>query len=225
MAGCKKSRTNISSLDDRFTFIGDAVAPGNQDVLKPSLFEVEDRTTGAARNLKLWRKTGTPVDADLRGLWRHEMRQVQRVMSYAGARDVIVDILEFVEDAEYFGVLLERTGHPLSAKKLRVNRHHWLQDLAATRGRTLLWKNIRRVATALGIVHAQGLVYGKLSADVVMTEGVEEPDFQLGGFEWSLWLGADSADRSHAKLGAKGAAQRAGTYSSPGPHDCGLLGS
>jgi hypothetical protein len=212
MAG-HKPRTNVPSLDDRFTFLGDAVAPGSRAALKPALFEVEDRDTGAARSLKLWRKTGTPVDADLRGLWRHEMRQVQRVMSYAGARDVIVDILEFVEDAEFFGVLLERAGQPLSAKRLKVNRHHWLHDLAAARGRTLLWKNIRRVATALGIVHAQGLVHGKLSADVVMTEGVEEPDFQLGGFEWSLWLGADNADRSHAKLGAEGAAQLAGTYS------------
>ncbi len=134
-------------------------------------------------------------------------------MSYAGAHDVIVDVLEFVEDASYFGVLLERTGHPLSAKKRRVNRHHWLQNLTSVRARTLFWKNFRRVAIALGIVHAQGLVHGKLSADVVMTEGTDEPDFQLGGFEWSLWLGADTVDRSHAKLSVDGAAQRSGTYS------------
>jgi tRNA A-37 threonylcarbamoyl transferase component Bud32 len=214
MAGGNKTRTKIPPLDDRFTFVGDAVAPGNQGALKPALFEVEDRATGASRCLKLWRKTGTPIDDDLRGLWRHEMRQVQRVMSYAGARDVIVDILEFVEDSEFFGVLLERTGRPLSGGKLTVNRQHWLRDLTATRSRTLFWKNMRRVATALGIVHAQGLVHGKLTADVVMTEGADEPDFQLGGFEWSLWLGADSAERAHAKLGSEGAAQRSGTYSS-----------
>ena len=77
------------------------------------------------------------IDADLRELWRHELRQVQRVMSYAGAHDVIVDVLEFVEDASYFGVLLERTGHPLSAKKRRVNRHHWLQNLTSVRARML----------------------------------------------------------------------------------------
>ena len=60
------------------------------------------------------------------------------------------------------------------------------------------------MAIALGIVHAQGLVHGKLSADVVMTEGMDEPDFQLGEFEWSLWLGADTVDRSHAKLSVEG---------------------
>jgi hypothetical protein len=213
MAGVKKSRAKLPPLDDRFTFAGDAVAPGDQAALKPALYEVEDRLTGAARCLKLWRKTGTAVDDDLRGLWRHEMRQVQRVMSYAGARDVIVDVVEFVEDAEFFGVLLESAGHPLSAKKLKVKRQHWLHDLKSMRARTLLWKNFRRVATGLGIVYAQGLVHGKLSTDVIMTEGADEPDFQLGGFEWSLWLGADSPDRSHAKLGAKGSAQRAMTYS------------
>jgi hypothetical protein len=152
------------------------------------LFEVDDRTTGATRSLKLWRKTDTAVDVDLRGVWLHEMRQVQRVMSYAGAREVIVDILEFVEDSEFFGVLLERAGHPLSVKRRKVNRYHWMQTLDSARRRTLLWKNMRRVAVGPGIVHAQGLVHGKLSADVVMTEGLEEPDFQLGGFEWSLWV-------------------------------------
>lgn len=69
--------------------------------------------TGAERTLKLWRKTGTPLDEDLRQLWHHEMRQVQRIMAYAGARDVIVDVLEFVEDDENFGVVLERVGSPV----------------------------------------------------------------------------------------------------------------
>lgn len=207
-----KPRLEMPSLDTRFDFHGDALVPGDRAALKSALFEVEDRATGATRSLKLWRKTDTPADADLRGLWLHEMRQVQRVMSYAGAREVIVDILEFVEDSEFFGVILERTGHPLAVKQRRVNRNHWLQSIDTSRARTLFWKNMRRVATGLGIVHAQGLVHGNLSADVVMTEGFEEPDFQLGGFEWSLWVGADSAGHSHATVSSAAAVQRAGTY-------------
>jgi hypothetical protein len=109
------------SLEDRFEFIGDAVAPGDREALRSAMFEVEDRLSGVERCLKLWRKTGTPVDEDLRQLWLHEMRQVQRVMSYAGARDVIVDVLEFVEDDEDFGVVLERVGQPLSEKRKRVS--------------------------------------------------------------------------------------------------------
>lgn len=199
-------------LEDRFEFLGDAVAPGDRAALRSAIFEVEDTVTGAERTLKLWRKTGTPLDEDLRQLWHHEMRQVQRIMAYAGARDVIVDVLEFVEDDENFGVVLERVGSPLGELRRRGPRHHWMRNLGAPRSRALLWRNLKRVAAALGIVHAQGLVHGRLTADAIMTEGDEEPDFQLGGFEWSLWLAGDPSDASHASL-IRAAADRGGSYS------------
>jgi hypothetical protein len=213
MADGSKSKRTKSSLEDRFKFAGDAVAPGDRGALRPALFEVEDRVSGVERCLKLWRKTGTPVDEDLRQLWMHEMRQVQRVMSYAGAHEVIVDVLEFIEDDDDFGVVLERVGQPLSEKRKRVSRHHWLRNLNAPRSRVLLWRNMRRLVVALGIIHAQGLVHGRLTADVIMTEGSDEPDFQLGGFEWSLWLSADLAERSQAKLGPAASVKRAESYS------------
>jgi len=213
MASAKRSKRSKSSLEDRFVFVGDAVAPGNREALRSAMFEVEDRITGFERTLKLWRKTGTPVDEDLRQLWHHEMRQVQRIMAYAGARDVIVDVLEFVEDDENFGVLLERVGQPLAERRRRAPRPHWLRNLGAPRPRALLWRNLKRVVTALGIVHAQGLVHGRLTADVIMTEGADEPDFQLGGFEWSLWLSANLADRSHARVTPAAAVNRAESYS------------
>src|SRR5258708_7545506 len=97
-------------LADRFIFPDAAVAAGDRSALRSSIFEVEERDTGQERTLKLWRKLGGDLDKDLRELWRHEMRQVSRVMAYAGARDVIVDVLEFVEDDDEFGVLLERVG-------------------------------------------------------------------------------------------------------------------
>ena len=53
------------------------------------------------------------------------------------------------------------------------------------RPRSIFWRNIKRLVTALGIIHAQGLVHGAITAESVMTEGAEEPDFQLTGFEWS----------------------------------------
>jgi hypothetical protein len=213
MAKNSRKKEETPALEDRFVFVGDAIAPGDRSALKSALFEVEDRSTGASRCLKLWQKTGTPADEDLRRLWLHEMRQVQRVMAYVGAKDVIVDVLEFVEDADNFGVLLERTSAPLSVRRQRAGRSHWLQNLAASRPRTLFWRNIRRIATALGIVHAQGLVHGKLAADVIMTDASDEPDFQLSGFEWSLWVSADTADKSHAALSTESSAHRSMTYS------------
>lgn len=211
--GVRKTRKRKVSLDDRFDFVGDGVAAGDRNALIPTLFEVEDRASGAARTLKLWKKTGEAVDDDLRQLWLHETRQVQRVMSYSGARDVIVDVLEFVEDDEDFGVVLNRVGQPLSERRRRVPRQHWLRSLGAPRPRALFWRNLKRIVTALGIIHAQGLVHGRLSATSIMTEGADEPDFQLTGFEWSLWLTADTDDRSHARVGAAAELQRTEYYS------------
>ncbi|TNC45041.1 DNA helicase [Rubellimicrobium rubrum] len=213
----KRTKTTRSRafppLDRRFTFLGDAVAPGSRQTLRPTQFEVHDQVTGQDRNLKLWKKTGTSVDEDLRQLWRHEMRQVQRVMSYAGAHNLVVDILEFVEDEENFGVVLEHVGQPLGAKLTRSSKQHWLRNLGAARPRTLLWRNMRRLSDALGIVHAQGLVHGAVNVDNVMTEGSEEPDFQLTGFEWSLWLAADKADKVQARLGPNADSVRSERYS------------
>ena len=213
MARIDRKKRTKPSLEDRFVFIGDGVAPEDQAALRSALFEVEDRISGAEQCLKLWRKTKSPVDDDLRQLWLHEMRQVQRVMSYTGARDVIVDVLEFVEDDEYLGVVLERIGRPLSERLQRVSRQHWLRNLGAPRARVLFWRNIKQLAGALGIIHAQGLVHGRITADVIMTECADEPDFQLGGFEWSLWLSGDLSERSHAKIGPTAAVNRAESYS------------
>jgi hypothetical protein len=213
MAKSKQTKRLKVALEDRFDFIGDGVAVGDRASLGSAIFDVEEKNTGAELSLKLWRKTGKPVDEDLRQLWLHEMRQVRRVMSYAGARDVVVDVMEFVEDDREFGVLLDRVGQPLSERRKRVPRQHWLRNLGGPRPRILFWNNIKRVARALGIIHAQGLVHGRLAADVIMTEGADEPDFRLGGFEWSLWLAANAADRSHAKIGPDAAASRAESYS------------
>ncbi|MBS0546111.1 MAG: DNA helicase [Proteobacteria bacterium] len=205
--------TKAHGLEERFEFPEDALAPGNREALRPAIFEVRERSTGTERMLKLWRKTAGPLDDDLRNLWLHEMRQVQRVMAYAGARDVVVDVLEFVEDDDNFGVVLECIGQPLGVRRRRVGRQHWLRNLAGPRPRVLFWQNLRRIVAALGIIHSQGLVHGQLTTDTIMTEGSDEPDFQLGGFEWSLWLNAGTPELTQAKVGAVAAALRSESYS------------
>jgi hypothetical protein len=187
-------------LSDRFRFIDGPPAGGEQSLLEPVLVAAEELTTGLECALKLWRKTGTPIDEDLRQLWVHGFRQVDRLMAYAGAHDVIVDVMGLIEDSDYFGVMLDRSGMPLSDLRRRVPRSHWLKNLGTTRARVLLWKNIRRLVVGLEIVHAQGLVHGRLNGQAVATEGADMPDFRLGGFEWSLWVRAESAERFHARL-------------------------
>lgn len=173
-------------LRDRFRFIEDVPLAEEQALLEPVLVAVEDRTNGLECTLKLWRKTGSAVDEDLRQLWSHEFRQVDRLMAYAGAQEVIVDVLGLVEDPEFFGVILDRSGMPLSDLRQRVPRAHWIKNLVTTRARILMWRNIRRLVVGLGLVHGQGLVHGRLNAAAVATEGADTPDFRLGAFEWSL---------------------------------------
>ncbi|KAB2943510.1 MAG: DNA helicase [Hyphomicrobium sp.] len=186
-----KTSQKRRSLDARFEFDGDGVTTRSREALGHTYFEVTDRQTGEEFCLKLWRKTGSPADAELREIWRHEMRHVQRVMSHAGAHDVVVDLVEFVEDENDFGVLMQRAGHPLSDLLERCKATHWLRSLGIPAHRARLWQNVRRIAIALGVVHAQGLVHGRVSEDVIFTEGGSSPDFRLTGFEWSLWLDAE----------------------------------
>lgn len=188
MANATSAQLPAGTIEERFSFEGDDHPSVGRGKLLGTLFEVIERSTGEEYSLKLWRKTGSSSDADLREVWRYEMRHVERVMGHSGAHGVIVDIIEFVEDAHDFGVLMERAGQPLSALLKRVNRGHWLNTLSVPAHRVRLWQNIRRIVMALGIVHAQGLVHGGVNEDAVFTEGSKEPDFQLSGFEWSLWL-------------------------------------
>lgn len=113
---------------------------------------------------------------------------MQRVMDHSGAQGVVVDVVDFVEDGNDFGVLMDRAGRPLAVLQERVSASHWLRSLAIPVHRARLWRNVRRLVIGLGIVHGQGLVHGRVGEKVVFSAGSLDPDFRLGGFEWSLWL-------------------------------------
>lgn len=181
----------MRTLTDRFDFDDDAIDPGDQDLLQGTLWRVYDKDNGSAeRRLRTWRKTGTQIDHELRNLWRHEMRQVRRLMRYRDADDVIVDALEELEDDHEFALLLADRGEPLTISQVRSGRR--AQVVPNGRKRILIWQNISRVARALGILHDQAIVHGRLTPACVFTENSNEPDFCLSGFEWSVRLAADT---------------------------------
>ncbi len=203
MAKKQTAQKKRSPLRERFDYIDEDVkAPGDPSVLRAPVVAVYDRVAQIDRGLRVWRKTGAPIDADLRELWLHEMRQVRRLMASAGAPEVIVDLVELVEDDEEFGIIVEDSGQSLALMRSRAGQNHWLRNLRAGRSRALLWGNVRRLARALGLVHGQGLIHGTLSANAVMTHGALDPDFRLTGFEWSLWFAAPANVPSHPDLPA-----------------------
>ncbi|KDU96376.1 hypothetical protein GLUCORHAEAF1_02615 [Komagataeibacter rhaeticus AF1] len=195
-----KRKIGLPALEDRFEFLGAAFVTADQATLRSAVFPVLDKAIGIERALRVWKKTGTAADGDLRALWLHEQRQVRRLMATAGAAEVIVDVLEFVEDDQEFGAVLQDAGQPLSELLKRTSATHWTRNISASRCRSIMWRSMRRIAEAIGLLHAQGLIHGRIAADVVITRGAEEPDFRLTGFEWSLWFAAPTETRSKAKV-------------------------
>jgi hypothetical protein len=100
----------LPPLENRFEFLGDGMPSGQQSALSSAIFEVEERVTGTPLNLKLWRKTSTEADNDLRELWLHEMRQIQRLSAYEGARKLVIEVVDLVEDETRFGIVLRQAG-------------------------------------------------------------------------------------------------------------------
>ena len=150
-------RKRVERLEDRFEFQGDGVTASDGQALRSALFRVVERRTGAERVLRVWRKTGSAADRDLLPptLGKHERRQVQRLMSSAGAAELVVNVLAFVEDEAEFGGVLEDAGIPFSRLRERAGRH---RTGSATLGVTAeldraLWRNLARVAQALGLLH------------------------------------------------------------------------
>ena len=162
--------------------------------LEPALLYGMERTSGEDRLLKVWWKIRGDI-GEIRELWRHEQRQVTRVMAYPGADRVMVNLVRMEETADAFCAVYETGFTPVAVKLKSLNAGHWLKRLDTPRNRMTLWRNIARIGEALGIIHAQNLIHGRLDGDSIFTEGASEPDFRLGGFEWSVGV---SDEHPHA---------------------------
>jgi hypothetical protein len=182
-------KTRVLSLDEAFELPEDYLQGPVTSALRPGLIEATDRATSQDLVLKVWLKTGTNADAEIRELWRHERLQVERVMNYPGADDVMVGVVGMVETSDAFCVLHEPGTVTLHAKLRRARSKDWIRSLRAPFNRVVLWSNLARVAKALGILHGHGLVHGRIDSFAIFTGGGQAPDFKLGGFEWSLVLG------------------------------------
>ena len=69
--------------------------------LEPALLYGMERTSGEDRLLKVWWKIRGDI-GEIRELWRHEQRQVTRVMAYPGADRVMVNLVRMEETADAF---------------------------------------------------------------------------------------------------------------------------
>lgn len=183
----RERSVKLPGLADLFELSEDYLSPPDETGLRSVLVEAVDRQTEESVVLKYWQKTKQPIDGDLRELWRHDMRQSERIRAYPSADEVTVQILRSGEVRDAFYFALPADAAPLD-HVLRFSRvDHWIRTLNMVRSRILFWKNVRRLVKAVGAIHAQGLVHGRIDRASVFTGGATaEPDFRLSGFEFCL---------------------------------------
>lgn len=139
--------------------------------------------------IKAWICESDLERADLKEIWRNEIRQLHRLRGTAGAADLIVDLIDTAEDQSGFYLVLDPGLRiPLESIMTREQPVRWLDAPTPPAHRVLIWQNLRRIALGLGLLHAQGLLHRALDRWAILASGVDEPDFQLTGFEWSIRL-------------------------------------
>ena len=141
---------------------------------------------GEAVLVKTWPR-GRGDDHDLEAVWSHELRQLHRLAGYPGAGDLMPPLIDAgIDPKGYHLVLSPGQRRPLSTLMNRGVQSHWLRQPRFPGNRSRMWRNLRRLAQALDLLHDQGLLHRNLDETSVLTAGSEEPDFQLTGFEWSM---------------------------------------
>lgn len=175
----KKPRTK--TLDEQFEFSQNPAARSSHRA-HGTLWSVTGIEDGETYSLRLYRKVGTDIDADLRRLLTSSLRKMRRVLASLNARENLVEALELVEDENEIGVLLADAGQPIT--HLPPSRLSNLKSRFFTNvGRALFWRNLIRVAEGLSCCHNAGIIHGNVRADSIFTFQGQEPDFRLGGYE------------------------------------------
>lgn len=165
---------------------------------RPGLFEAYGEND-APYLIKIWPRSSGVDDSDLQQIWHNEMRQLHRLGGYPGAADTIAPLADAGFDAKGFYLVLD----PGQRRPLQTILDHgsaasagWLRNPRSPGARSRMWRNLRRVALGLEILHAQGLLHRNLDGWSILTAATDEPDFLLTGFEWSMRV-ARTRDAAH----------------------------
>jgi DNA polymerase alpha-associated DNA helicase A len=195
-------RVDKKSLNARFKFAEDsfAGAAGGWDSQLRAATGIED---GERYLLRLFKKTGTPLDGDLGRLVARGLRRIRRVLSSRRARDLLVEVREVVEDRDELGILMLDPGSPVAGTPRAFRARHGL--LLAGGARATFWRNIARVAEGLALCHDAGIVHGAVSEHAIFSHGDDRQDYRLGGYETCVHIGDADLGQSGQLLRPSGA--------------------
>lgn len=156
----------------------------------PGLLSAE--ISGRSTLIKYWLNRDKDKTEILQDIWLYEVRQLHRLKGCPGVGDYISPIYEASYDDHGFYLVLDSnerlplTVHEQTEKVLKLKKP-WIKNTRNIKNRIKLWKNLRRIAKALQILHSQGLLHRHLDSGSVLTDlDSQDPDFQLTGFEWSI---------------------------------------
>lgn len=182
-------------LDSRFKFAEDSFArlSGGWDSHLRKAIGIED---GEKYLLRLFKKTGTSLDDDLRTIVARGLRRIRRVLSSRRARDVLVEVLEIAEDQHELAIVMVDPGDPISgaSQRRRAREGRYLTSA----GRGVFWRNMVRVAEALASCHDAGVVHGGVSMHSIFSYRDDSADCRLGGVEACIHISdADLGEAGH----------------------------
>lgn len=143
---------------------------------------------------KVWPRVPGSNNQDLEEIWRHELRQLQRLAGYPKASESIAHLYDAGSDERGFYLILAAgQRRPLQTILENATPGHWLLQPTLLGNRVRIWRNLALLSRGLETLHSQGLLHRNIDSWAVLTAGSEEADFQLTGFEWSMRVvGAES---------------------------------
>jgi len=143
--------------------------------------------------VKVWPFEGERPDDLQRALWDAELRTLYRVGSSPGAENCILVIRDagVDRDSRCFAMVLQAPGYePLSGALGQRAATPWLQS-REPQSRFALWTGLANLAEGVALLHEQHIIHRDISAETVYyASGFGPSSFRLGGFEWSVRLGA-----------------------------------
>ncbi|HBZ8091877.1 TPA: hypothetical protein MM168_003650 [Klebsiella variicola subsp. variicola] len=154
---------------------------------KPIIYSAYNSNTGSTALIKKWSRESSLNDNELYLIWLHEVRQLQRLQTYPGAQNYLLPMSEAgVDSSGYYLVFnsQDRIPYPSHEQECTTGRL-----TLKRRSPLIFWSNMKRLAKGLGVLHSLGLLHRNLDKWSIFTTNCNEPDYQLGGFEWSLRLG------------------------------------
>jgi hypothetical protein len=208
-----RSRAPDSPLKD-YTFSNQFWQKSDVRSGRPGIIGAAHVTSGVPVVVKEWPRRQGLDDRELEEIWRHEVRQLHRLVSYPGARERLAVLLDSSEEKDAFYLVLSCENRvPLQTLLDGGRSQYWFRAPRTPRNRLRLWQEFRRLAEGLEILHAQGILHRNLDPWSILTSAGGEPDFLLTGFEWSIRLSQSVAQAAKAGTRRKKAGQGATIYS------------